>query len=503
MMKLCLADGIRQFKTGFWLTVMIIIGFCSGNMVVKAQTDALHQLVKNLSNHTELMRGTVALSVYDVHTKQPVYQFNENKFVKPASILKLITTGLALEQLGALHRIKTVLGYSGSIQNGVLRGNLIVKGYGDPAFGSNRFGEEYTLPYILQQFSMAIMNAGITSIDGNVLVDASSFDTAVNPAKWLWEDIGNYYGTGAAGFNVLENQYVVEFSSKETGEKTQIINTHPILKGVELLNEVRSGEAGSGDNAYVFGAPFTKHQYIRGTIPPNKKSFKIKAAIPNPALFFAKTLKAQLQTNGIVCKGEAKSHYSIEGCDRMGDQLYTHESPLLRDIVHQTNFKSINLYAECLLKLMVSGCNTAGNANSGVSTLKDYFDLNGFTQDDYQLHDGSGLSPINKLTAKFFTQNLIKLYQSANSEVLMNSLSVAGHPEKKGYLGSMLKNTAAANNLKAKSGYMDGVRSYAGFVNDQKNRTLAFTFVVNDYTCSASEMREMMEPVMKSLAEIN
>jgi len=434
---------IKFLRTSFWTIVFFSTMLCVSNQSLKAQTEALHQQVKKLSNHPEVMRGTLALSVFNVQDKKPVYQFNENKFVKPASILKLITTGVALDQLGALHRIKTVLGYSGSIQDGVLRGNLIIKGNGDPTFGSDRFGDEYSLPHILQQFSMAIFNAGITSIDGDILVDASNFDTAVNSPKWLWEDIGNYYGAGAAGFNVQENKYVVEFSSKETGEKTQIINTYPVLKGVELINEVRVGEAGSGDNAYVFGAPFTNHQYIRGTIPPNKKSFKI----------------------------------------------------------NQTNYKSINLYAECLLKMFAAGCNTAGNANSGVSTLKNYFDGKGFSENDYQLHDGSGLSPINKLTAAFFTQNLIELYNSAHSEVWMNSLSIAGHPDKKGYLGNMLENTAAANNLQVKSGYMEGVRSYAGFVKDKQNRLLAFTFVVNDYTCSAAEMKKLMEPVMLSLAD--
>lgn len=503
MRKLCFMNKIDLVKNSFWLVLVLIMVFCMSHFTIKAQTDALHQQVLKLSNHADVMRGTLALSVYNVNDNTPVYQFNENKFVKPASILKLITTGVALDQFGALHRIKTVLGYSGSIQNGVLKGNLIIKGNGDPTFGSNRFGEEYTLSYILQQYAMAILNAGITSIDGNILVDASNFDTAVNSPKWLWEDIGNYYGAGAAGFNVQENKYVIEFSSAETGEKTQIINTYPNLKGLELINEVRVGEAGSGDNAYVFGAPFTNQQYVRGTIPPHKKSFKIKAALPNPALFFAQTLKARLQTNGIACKGQAKSHYSIEGCDRMGDQIYTYESPPLKDIVYQTNYKSINLYAECLLKMFAAGCNTAGNANSGVSTLQNFFNTKGFSESDYQLHDGSGLSPINKLTTAFFTQNLIEMYNSANSEVWMNSLSIAGHPNKNGYLGNMLQNTAAANNLQVKSGYMDGVRSYAGFVKDKQNRLLAFTFVVNDYTCTANEMKKLMEPVMRSLAELN
>jgi len=67
----------------------------------------------------------------------------------------------------------------------------------------------------------------------------------------------------------------------------------------------------------------------------------------------------------------------------------------------------------------------------------------------------------------------------------------------------MFENTAAANNLKAKSGYMEGVRSYAGFVKDKQNRTLAFTFVANDYTCTATKMKKLMEPVMRTIAEIN
>lgn len=509
MMKLCFKYDNQLIKTRFWffgvfrIALILTTLFYTANNELFAQTDKLHQAVEDLSNHQEVKRGIVSLSVYDVDTKKPVYQFNENRLVKPASILKLITTGIILEQQGAMNQIKTVMGYSGSIIDGVLKGNLIIKGFGDPTFGSDRFGEEYTLASILQQFSMAIFNKGITSIEGDILVDASSFDTAVTSPKWLWEDIGNYYGAGAAGFNVLENMYAIEFSSGGTNEKTQVINTYPTIKGVKLINEVRTGEAGTGDNAYVFGAPFGDHQYIRGSIPPNKKSFKIKAAIPNPALYFAQTLKEKLNTSGVVCKGQALSHYSIEGCEGMSEQLYTHESPFLKDIVYHTNMKSINLYAECLLKMMAYGCNAVGNTNSGMNTLEGYFKNKGFSADDYRLYDGSGLSPVNKLTAQFFTQNLIELYQNTSSEAWLNSLSVAAHPTKKGYLGKMFENTAAANNLKAKSGYMEGVRSYAGFVKDKKNRTLAFTFVVNDYTCSASEIKKLMEPIMRTIAEIN
>jgi len=367
---------VRVFKTAkstmlmYVLTLILVTGFSSYNSQLFAQTDFLQQAVEELSKHPEVKRGIVSLSVYDVDTKKPIYQFNENRLVKPASIVKLITTGVILDQQGAFHQIKTVLGYSGSIREGVLKGNLIIKGFGDPTFGSNRFGDEYTLPHILQQFSMVIFNAGITSINGDILVDAGSFDTAITPAKWLWEDMGNYYGAGAAGFNVLENKYIIEFSSGSVGEKTQVINTHPTLKGVKLINEVITGEDGSGDNAYVFGAPFTNHQYIRGTIPPNKKSFKIKAAIPDPALYFAQTLKAKLNTSGVVCKGQALSHYSIEGCDKISEQLYTHESPFLGDIVYLTNLKSINLYAECLLKMMAYGCDPNGNINNGITTLE-------------------------------------------------------------------------------------------------------------------------------------
>ncbi len=472
-------------KTRIWLILILLIGLCLENNLAFAQTESLNALVYELSQHAAVKRGKVVLSVYEVNSKKQVYQFNEHQFVKPASILKLITTGVALEQLGAMHQIKTILGYSGSIQDGVLKGNLIVKGFGDPTFGSDRFGEEYTLTHIIQQFSMALMNAGITSIDGNILVDASSFDTAVNSPKWLWEDIGNYYGAGAAGFNVLENKYAIEFHTTTTGEKTQILNTYPTIKGVELINEVRVGETGSGDQAYVFGAPFTTRQYIRGTLPPNQKSFTIKAAIPNPALFFAQTLKEQLKTNGIICYGETKAYYAAASCERIGDQLYTHKSPLLKDIAHLTNVKSINLYAECLLKMLAAGCNTTGNVNSGILNLENYFDTKGFSKDDYQIYDGSGLSPINKLTANFFTRNLIELHRSANSEAWMKSLS------------------AIANNVQAKSGYMDGVRSYAGFVKDAQNRLLAFTFAVNDYTCSASEMKKLMKPIILKLSELN
>lgn len=484
------------------LSCIFLLMFISqiSSFAQESSTDGLNKIIQDLAANADVKKGIVGFSVYDVERRQPIYQFNGQKFIRPASILKLLTTGIALDKYEPGFTVETVLGYNGYIEDGTLNGNLVVKGFGDPTFCSDRFGTQYQLTAVLNLFLSEILNKGIHQINGNIVVDASYFGGALISPKWLWEDIGNYYGAGAGGFNFFENKYVIEFRSKATGEKTELISTYPSMDWIGLTNEVVAGKEGTGDEAYVFGGPFANQQFIRGTIPPNKNSFKIKAANPNPALTFAKLLKSHLAANNISCNGIAESHYYFEEDARLSTQIVTHQSPELKDIIYYTNLKSINLYAEFLLKILALDYNNFGFKNTGLAAMGDYFKSEGFSAGDYLLFDGSGLSPSNKVTPDFFTENLVSLYHSKNKEAWLNSFTIPGHPKKSGYF-NMLKGTAAENNLMVKSGYIDGVRSFAGFIKNKQNKLLAFTFVVNDYTCPASKMKQLMIPVIIYLAE--
>ena len=203
-----------------------------------------------------------------------------------------------------------------------------------------------------------------------------------------------------------------------------------------------------------------------------------------------------------AASGIAKSNYELGFTYNGVTTLKDFYSPDLKEIIYWTNFKSINLYAESLLKTLSENNNTSKTTVTGLENLKNFIIENGVDNESFILYDGSGLSPSNRLTTNAYTTLLVKIAKSPYFPTIDESLSIAGHPEKNGYLRSMLNGTTAANNLKAKSGYMEGVRAYAGYVTDKANRKLAFALVVNDYDCSATEMRKLMEPILLNVAEL-
>ena len=146
---------------------------------------------------------------HDPDSIRPVFEYNSEKSLIPASVMKLITSAASLEMLGPDYRFRTTVGYTGKLnkRSGRLNGNIIIKGGGDPALGSKNFGEHYS--GFADGWVEEIRKLGIKKMTGRVITDDSYFDYLPVPAKWLWEDAGNYYGAGAYGFSVFDNTYEI------------------------------------------------------------------------------------------------------------------------------------------------------------------------------------------------------------------------------------------------------------------------------------------------------
>jgi len=465
--------------------------------------EQLNTTTERIASENDVAGGTLSVAVFDATSGEQVYGFNDEKLLTPASILKVITTNLALEQFGADFKFKTVLGYNGTIEEGTLYGDLVIKGYGDPTFGTDRFGEEFHYKSILQKITQSLVAKQINLIKGDIIVDASHYNTQLISPKWLWEDIGNYYGAGIGGFNFNENKYDIYFKSGREGEETEIVATKPSFLNVELTNEVYAGPPNSGDNAYVFGAPLSTTQYVRGTVPPYENEFKIKAALPNPAHTFASILKSYLANTGIFNNGEAKPHYSSTKGVPFKQIITQFYSPPLIEIINETHKKSINLYAEGILKIQVSNCSINNISGNTLVATGNYLTNNGFKNSQFVIFDGSGLSPLNKITTQLMANLLSKISKKPHFEQFYNTLSVAGNSADGGYLKNMLKGSIAANNLRAKSGYMSGAKSYAGYVKNKSNNLLAFTVIANNYTCNNGKMKAYLEEILLKIAELN
>jgi serine-type D-Ala-D-Ala carboxypeptidase/endopeptidase (penicillin-binding protein 4) len=484
---------------------ILSLGFLLFSCPSFSQNPSLEKLktgIELLKSDPELTNGSWGLSVQDISTKKILAEYNSNLTLIPASTLKIITTGAALSILGKDFRYQTNIEYDGFVDaNGVLHGNIFIKGSGDPTLDSYLI-KDSTSKTVIEEFSKAIRGKGIKYIEGAVISDASSFEDQTVPPGWIWEDIGNYFGAGSWGLNFMDNKYTVYFNSGASeGDSTYIKNVFPEIPGLQLVNKVTSG--GKGDNAFIFGAPYSDFHSINGTIPLNRKNFDVEGAMPDPSLFCAQALYRSLQNSGIKIDLPATTVrlMSIEKkkVNSARQILYSHFSPTLDKIIYFTNLKSNNLYAETILKTIALKLKGKGTLEEGKEAVLNFWASKGINIRGLFLADGSGLSRSDGVTTKQFTDILTWMYTQPEFISFYNSLPVVG---RSGSVTSMCKGTCAEGNMRAKSGYISRVRSYAGYVKDKSGRTLSFSIIANNFTCSVSTMKKKIEKLMVMIAEL-
>ena len=169
-----------------------------------------------------MIHASVSLCIKDADNGEIITEYNSDKSLIPASVMKLITSGVALELLGPQYTFKTIIGYTGSLnkRTGRLSGNIVIKGGGDPALGSEYFRDHYQ--DFIDRWVSEIKKTGIKRVDGRVITDDSYYDFLPVPAKWQWEDIGNYYGAGVYGLSVFDN--TVEIHLQTSSESIPVSN---------------------------------------------------------------------------------------------------------------------------------------------------------------------------------------------------------------------------------------------------------------------------------------
>ena len=464
----------------------------------------IQKKIDALAAHPDLVHGQLSVALMDVENNQLIAGHRADKTMIPASSLKVLVTGIALKKLGKDYRFKTELTYDGTITaDGVLQGNLIIRGYGDPTLGSHHFEQAETYDIVLKKWTDAIRKAGIKKIEGYIIGDASYFSTQVDGRTWSWEDLGNYYGAGAWGLNFHENLYHLDLQQNgKLGATPPVVNVRPTVPNLRLVNELTQGKKGSGDNAYIFGSNYGYTRFIRGTIPVGSGTFSIKGSVPDPPFFAAFHLMQNLEKSGIATSQRAASLYQLEQEGiTIGKTtvINTYFSPSLQKIVKETNLKSVNLYCEALLRLLGKKEKGDAHPSRGLEVIVEYLNNSGLPTAGLFLKDASGLSPRNAVSARHLTAYLAFLKKQ--NDVFPDfkaSLPVGG---KSGSLKYLFRGTIAENRVFAKSGGMDRVRSYSGYVQNRAGKWLAFSIIANNFTGKSAIMRKEMEKLMLAFCQ--
>ncbi len=436
-----------------------------------------------LSTSSWLETAQVSFCAMDLSSGEILLDEHAQRNAVPASVTKLVSGLWAYETLGPNYKFETTLSYSGHIDDqGVLHGDLIWLGSGDPSLASEYAQRAHQLPSIWAKALKLLGEAGIQRIEGDVVVYLGSSDYKAIGDYWPYQDIGNYYGAGAYGLNVLDNSYrLVLQQNTSIGQVVEIKGTVPTLP-LRWINRLVSGPAGSGDQAYIYGTDFSEDRALVGTIPIGTGSFEIKGALPNPPEYFVRASALALEQAGISSCGwgvqvTPLSHDTLQ-------PLMVLQSANLASLLKHSLHESDNLYAQAL-------SNMAGRSSN--KTLDEYVSEVLEQKGAHRFYDGNGLSANNAISAK----SLCRLLQYAHQR-MPNYLGILPTTQDASSLRSYCK-SIPAEAIRAKTGAISGVRAVSGVLKSKSDMDIAFAFLVNHYDGSSSEVYRRVNALLKEL----
>lgn len=448
------------------------------------------QSVRTPTAIPEVLEETAwGLSVREVATGLTVVDVRGDRLYTPASTMKVVSTATALEMLGPDYRFSTEVVVTGPIRDGVLEGDLCLVGDGDPTIESGYISKEQRWA-LYDEVSAALRNRGIKRITGSVLALSDRRDfQAVNP-HWTATDMGNYYGAGHFMLNVLDNTYYLRFTNY--GRDFSIT---PEVPGLRLVGLYARTSRMTSDSLYISSFPLSDGSLaITGAYPSRAKSLNIRGAVPNPPLLLAKRVRDRLRRDGIEVEGGFRT---VAQTPSGSTTLCTHYSPRLEEIIRLTNRHSINMYAEGCLRAIASRVPSLPGetlTDTAIRAVRSYWSGRGLRVSSLEMYDGSGLSPVNKLSPHFMTDLLGKLWRGESGERFSRLLPVIG---REGTLSLLLSGSRLEGSGRMKSGSIHGVTCYAGYIT-HGGKTYAVSVMVNNHTSRQSTIRRAIGDLLLS-----
>lgn len=448
-----------------------------------------------------------------------VAAINPFKRLMPASNTKLISTGLAINELGPDFRFETKLAHSGYIREGVLYGDLYIVGGGDPTIAS---ADSIALPEeaLMKKWVEIIGNAGIKKINGMVVGDGRFFDGEFWPVSWQYEDMGTYYGTGGRGLSFYRNtQDISVAAGARVGDPITMTVDYPKTPWMTFYDESKTGEAGTGDDLFLYNTEFAPIAVMRGTFAVDRKPKTENCSNLYPELTCAWYLKEYLQNAGIPVAGGAgdigpdgkvrneplpdKGLYDATPAQEL-TVIGSTFSPTVEQIARVTNWRSDNYYAETLYRMI--GRTNEGSAAYAACCSAEYKALAkiGVSTDEVQIRDGSGLSREDYITPEFFCNFLKAMMSTRNYEAYMRTIGWPGHGMYEYRLAKEPK--ALKERIRYKSGSIGGVLSYSGYVRPTSGKTedtIVFSVIVNNCLASYDVLRPMLDRIVALIAAEN
>jgi serine-type D-Ala-D-Ala carboxypeptidase/endopeptidase (penicillin-binding protein 4) len=436
--------------------------------------------------------------VRSLKTGETLFSLNPGTFIMPASNMKVVTMAAAAERLGWDFTFRTTVVATGPIEAGVLKGDLVVVGSGDPTLG----GRPTDGPAIVDRWAEAIRARGITAIEGRVVGDDNAFEDEGLGSGWAWDDLAYGYSTPIGGLDFSENTVTLAFHPGAAVGDPVAIEARPEGSNLQIVSTVKTVAADGPSDIELRRLPGSLHLDVTGSVPIGKTDATQTVSVDNPTEFVVSAFRRALVNQGIRVSGDAVDVDSLPAPPDLAsaENLIDYTSPPLAEIGKVLLKVSQNLYADTLLKAMGrSATGGPATARDGRKAVQDVLQGWGIAPDRYIQVDGSGLSRYNYLNADMLVAVLTRMYRDERHRgPFTDALPVAGVD---GTLAGRMKGTKAQGNARAKTGSIANTRSLSGFVTSADGEPLVFSMIANNFNVPASDAVAIIDRAVVRLAE--
>ncbi len=476
-------------------TVMSPPAAAAGVPAPKPGTGALQADLARLFRAPAFDHAIWGVQIQSLDTGETLFSLNPGTLLMPASNMKIVTLAAAAERLGWSHTFETTITSTAAVTDGVLAGDLVVVGSGDPSIGARGASTR-----VFEAWADALKAQGIAAIDGRIIGDDNALDDRGLGQGWAWDYLGYGYATPSGALEFNEDLVMLTIVPGASAGDPAAITARPAGNNLIIDNRLVTGvKDGEADFDYE-RLPGSQVLRVTGSVPAGHAEIVRGVSVDNPTAYFVSVLRAVLIARGIDVRGEAVDIDALPAPPDLSSArvLLTHTSPPLSDLGTVMLKVSQNLYADTLLKVLGRAGGVPGSAEAGRKVVQDVLQTWGIAPDRYVQIDGSGLSRYNYLAPDVLIAVLAHLYRDPRHRgPFTEALPIAGVD---GTLAARMKGTRAENNARAKTGSIANARSLSGYVTTAEGEHLVFSIIANNFNVPPAEADVVADAAVARLA---
>lgn len=452
------------------LFLAFVLFLTTGQIVFSKSSSDLFEELSGIIPKEASKNGKLGILVKSLKTDEKIFEYNPDVLFIPASNAKVIISVTALSLLKPEYKFKTEFYSGGEISGGVLSGGLYIKGYGDPTLSTER----------LRSIADEFKKMGIKQVTGGVILDDSYFDDVRYGKGWKKQWEGDVYSPAISAFSLNYNTLDLNVYPSKL-DRIPFVRTEPKGANINIINKA----ATSNRKSRIMAAWLEegKTVMLQGSISPRVSSYTFKLTVENPALYTGSAFKEILEEGGITVQG----FVSTGEIPKWAKIFYTSFSEPLYLIVTEYNKNSVNIIGENITKTLGAELKgTPGTWDKGTQVVSEFLSKIGI-KDGFEIVDGSGLSPLNRVSPHVLTEVLKYAYKNQLiSSQFINSLSIGGVD---GTLKRRFRRSEVEGKIMAKTGHLNNVNTLSGYLFTNNGDVLAFSILTHGLGSRAKEIQ--------------